>query len=137
MSDMNDWNAAIIEEFRANGGRVEQFGDAPLVILHTIGAKTGRTRQIPLVMLLDGDRRFVFASAAGSPKHPDWYHNLVASPEIDVELDAETIRARLAELDEAESAARLEQQAAIMPQFGDYVTSAAPRKIPAFEIIPA
>lgn len=136
MTDMNDWNAAVIEEFRANGGKVEQFGDAPLVILHTIGAKSGKVREIPLVQLVDGDRRFVFASAAGAPSHPDWYHNLVANPEIDVELPGETIRARLVELDEADRAARLDQQAGLMPQFGEYVTSAAPRLIPVFEIVP-
>jgi deazaflavin-dependent oxidoreductase (nitroreductase family) len=133
---MSDWNAAIIEEFRANSGKVEQFGDAPLVILHTIGAKSGQLREIPLVMLLDGDQRFVFASAAGAPKHPDWYHNLLATPEIDVEPPAETIRARLTPLGEAERASRLDQQAGIMPQFGDYMTSAAPRLIPVFEIVP-
>ena len=136
MSEMNDWNAGIIKEFRANGGKVEQFGDAPLVILHTIGAKSGQLREIPLVMLLDGDQRFVFASAAGAPKHPDWYHNLLSTPEIDVELASETIRARLNPLEETERASRLEQQAGIMPQFGEYMTSAAPRLIPVFEIVP-
>ena len=133
---MSDWNTAVIEEFRANGGRVAQFGDAPLVILHTIGAKSGERRDIPLVMLVDEGQRFVFASAAGSPRHPDWYHNLLATPEIDVEFGHETIRARLSPLEEADRAARLDQQAALMPQFGDYVTSAAPRLIPVFEIVP-
>ncbi|MGI9603193.1 MAG: nitroreductase/quinone reductase family protein [Acidimicrobiales bacterium] len=131
---MNDWNAAVVEEFRSNGGRVEQFGDAPLVILNTIGAKTGQVREIPLVTLQTDDRIFVFASAAGAPKHPDWYHNLLANPEIDVEIGTEKFRAELAPLDEAASAERLGQQAALMPQFGEYVTSAAPRLIPAFEI---
>lgn len=133
---MSDWNTAVMEEFRANGGKVEQFGDAPLVILHTIGAKSGQLREVPLVMLVDGDRRFVFASAAGAPTHPDWYHNLLATPEIDVEFGDETIRARLEPLDEADRAARLQQQAELMPQFGEYVTSAAPRLIPVFEIVP-
>ena len=132
---MSDWNTAVIAEFRASQGRVEQFGDAPLVILHTIGARSGTVREIPLVMLLDGDRRFVFASAAGAPRHPDWYHNLVAHPEIDVAYGTETLRARLVALDEAESAPRLAQQAELMPHFGDYVTSAAPRRIPCFEIV--
>lgn len=131
---MSDWNTAVIEEFRANGGKVEQFGDAPLVILNTIGAKSGHVREIPLVMLIDGDQRFVFASAAGSPKHPDWYHNLLATPEIDVEFGTETVRARLTPLDEADRAARLDEQAGLMPQFADYMSSAAPRLIPVFEI---
>lgn len=77
---MSDWNAAVIEEFRANGGKVEQFGDAPLVILSTVGAKSGQTREIPLVTLLADDTMFVFASAAGATRHPDWYHNLKATP---------------------------------------------------------
>jgi deazaflavin-dependent oxidoreductase (nitroreductase family) len=134
MTDMNDWNAQVIAEFRANGGKVAQFGDAPLVILHTIGAKSGAVRETPLVALVDGEDRFVFASKGGSPTHPDWYHNLKAHPEIDVEEGTETYRANVVELSEEESVARLDQQVALMPQFGEYVTSAAPRVIPAFKI---
>ncbi|MFN3219257.1 MAG: nitroreductase/quinone reductase family protein [Acidimicrobiales bacterium] len=132
---MSDWNAQVIAEFRANGGKVAQFGDAPLVILHTIGAKSGEVREIPLVALLSDDRMFVFASAAGSPKHPDWFHNLLATPEIEVEYLTETFRARLDSLDDPERGDRLDEQAALMPQFGEYVTSAAPRLIPVFEIV--
>ena len=77
---------------------------------------------------------FVFASAAGAPKHPAWYHNLVATPEIDVEFGTETFRARLTPLDDPARGERLAQQADLMPQFGEYVTSAAPRLIPVFEI---
>lgn len=131
---MTDWNAAVIEEFRANQGRVEQFGDAELVILHTIGAKSGAVREIPLVTLRSDGETFVFASAGGSPQHPDWYHNLRANPEIEVETGTETYRARLTPLDEADRARRLEEQARIMPTFGDYVTTAAPRLIPVFRI---
>lgn len=134
---MSDWNAQVIAEFRANGGRVEQFGDAPLVILNTVGAKSGQIREIPLVMLVDDDRRFVFASAAGAPRHPDWYHNLVANPEIEVEIGTETFTARLEPLADPERGDRLSAMAQRMPQFGEYVTNAAPRVIPAFEIVPA
>lgn len=133
---MSDWNTAIIEEFRANGGRVEQFGDAPLVVLNTIGAKSGKLREIPLVSLVDDDQRFVFASAAGAPNHPDWYHNLLATPEIEVETGSETFRARLSPLDEPERSERFRRQAELMPQFGEYETSAAPRLIPVFRIEP-
>ena len=132
---MSDWNTAVIAEFRANGGKVEQFGDAPLVILNTIGAKSGQVREIPLVMLLDGDRKFVFASAAGSPKHPDWYHNLIANPQIEVEIGTDKTTARLEPLADPARGDRLDQMAGIMPQFGEYVTNAAPRVIPAFEIV--
>jgi len=131
---VSDWNAQIISEFRANGGKVAQFGDAPLVILHTIGAKSGQVREIPLVALVDGDDLFVFASKAGAPTHPDWYHNLKAHPEITVEYGTESFAAHVTELPEDEGQARLRQQAALMPQFGEYVTSAAPRIIPAFRI---
>ena len=134
---MSDWNTQVIAEFRANGGKVEQFGDAPLVILSTVGAKSGQIREIPLVMLLDGDRKFIFASAAGSPKHPDWYYNLVANPEIEVEIGTEKTTARLEPLADPDRGDRLSQMAAIMPQFGEYIGNAAPRVIPAFEIVAA
>ncbi len=134
MSDVNDWNAQVISEFRANGGKVAQFGDAPLVILHTIGAKSGQLRETPLVALVQDDGMYVFASKAGAPTHPDWYYNLKSTPDITVEYGTETVDARLTELPEAEGQEKLQAQAALMPQFGEYVQSAAPRVIPAFSI---
>ena len=132
---MSDWNTAIIEEFRANGGKAAQFGDAPLVILHTIGAKSGELREIPLVALVGDDGELtVFASKGGAPTNPDWYYNLKATPEITVEYGTTSFTAKVEELPEAEGQARLQAQAALMPQFGEYVTSAAPRVIPAFSI---
>ena len=77
---MNDWNAQIIAEFRASGGKAAQFGDNPLVILHTIGAKSGELRETPLVALVEGDDLYVFASKGGAPTHPDWYFNLLSTP---------------------------------------------------------
>jgi len=131
---MSDFNQQIIDEFRANAGKVAMFGDVPLVILHTIGAKSGAVREIPLVALVEGDAQFVFASKGGAPSHPDWYHNLLATPEIDVEAATETNRGRLVELPVDEGQAALRRQAALMPQFGDYITNAAPRVIPVFAI---
>ena len=131
---MSDWNTQVINEFRANGGKVAQFGEAPLVILLTIGAKSGAVREIPLVTFLEPHRMVVFASAAGSPKHPDWYFNLLANPEIRVEYQTETFTARVTELPADEASAMLNAQAELMPQFAGYVTSAAPRVIPAFAI---
>ena len=131
---MNDWNAQIIAEFRANGGRAAQFGDAPLVILHTIGAKSGELREIPLVALVEGDDLYVFASKGGAPTTPDWYHNLKATPQITVEFGTETFTADVTELPEDEGQAKLRAQAELMPTFGEYITSAAPRIIPAFHI---
>jgi deazaflavin-dependent oxidoreductase (nitroreductase family) len=131
---MSDWNTQVITEFRANNGKVAQFGDAPLVILHTIGAKSGAVREIPLVALVDSDGTFIFASRGGSPSHPDWLINLRAQPEITVEMGAESFAARLTELPEAERSAKLNAQVALMPTFGDYITSAAPRLIPVLRI---
>jgi deazaflavin-dependent oxidoreductase (nitroreductase family) len=131
---MSDWNANVIAEFRANGGKVAQFGDAPLVILHTIGARSGDVREIPLVALVQDDDMYVFASKAGAPTNPDWYSNLRANPEITVEYGTETFEATVTELPEAEAIAKLAEQATLIPTFGEYVTKAAPRVIPAFHI---
>jgi len=83
---MNDFNRGIIEEFRANGGKVAQFAGIPILLLHHKGAKTGRSYTNPLVYLPDGDRFVVFASKGGAPTNPDWYHNLVAKPRVTIEL---------------------------------------------------
>lgn len=131
---MSDWNTQVMQEFRANGGKVAQFGDAPLVILHTIGAKSGEVREIPLVALVEDDAMVVFASKAGAPTNPDWAYNLRANPRITVEYGTESFAADVVELPEAEGQARLRSQADLMPQFGEYVTKAAPRVIPAFAI---
>ena len=87
MSDVNDWNAQIIEEFRANGGHVGgNFEGAPVLILHSTGAKTGRERLAPMMYQdVDGGVA-VFASKAGAPDNPDWYHNLVANPDASIEI---------------------------------------------------
>ena len=131
---MSDWNTQVITEFRANGGKVAQFGDAPLVILHTIGAKSGELREIPLVALLEDDEFIVFASKGGAPDNPDWAYNLRANPSIAVEYGTERFTANVTELSEADSSAKIQEQAAIMPQFGEYVKTAAPRIIPAFKL---
>jgi deazaflavin-dependent oxidoreductase (nitroreductase family) len=87
MPEVNDWNRAIIDEFRANGGKVGgQFAGAPLLLLTTTGAKSGKPRVAPVMYLADGDRLYVFASKAGAPTHPDWFHNLVANPVATVEV---------------------------------------------------
>ena len=97
MSDMSDWNRKVIEDFRANDGEVGgQFQGAPLLLLHTKGAKTGTDRVNPIMYLdLDG-RRFVFASKAGADTSPDWYHNLIAHPDVTVEVGKETYSANAA-----------------------------------------
>jgi deazaflavin-dependent oxidoreductase (nitroreductase family) len=90
----NDWNQAIIAEFRANGGKVGgQFEGAPLLLLTTTGAKSGRRRTTPLMYNTDGDRLLVFASKGGAPTNPDWYHNVRANPTVTVELGTDTFDA--------------------------------------------
>ncbi|HXX36593.1 MAG TPA: nitroreductase family deazaflavin-dependent oxidoreductase [bacterium] len=88
----NDWNKAIIDEFRAKGGKVGgQFTGAPLLLLHSVGARSGKTRVNPVMYQELGHGRFaIFASKAGAPTNPDWYHNLVANPHAMVELGTET-----------------------------------------------
>src|SRR5579863_6093208 len=95
MAEVNDWNAKIIEEFRANHGRVGGpfEGVDSMVLLTTKGARSGKTRVNPLVALPDGGRLYVAASKAGAPSHPDWYRNLLANPDVGVEYGDQTYEA--------------------------------------------
>ncbi len=87
----SDFNARLIDEFRANGGSVGgMFEGTPLLLLHTTGARTGRERVNPLGYLRDGERLVIFAANGGARTNPDWYHNLVANPEVTVEVGSET-----------------------------------------------
>ena len=130
MSDTNDFNRQVIEEFRANGGKVGgMFEGQPMLLLTTTGAKSGLSRTTPLVYTTDGDQIVVIASKAGAPTNPDWYHNLVANPEVTVERDAETVQMQ-AEIPEGTERDRLfDQQAAQMPGFADYQRNTT-RRIP-------
>ncbi|HEX3454730.1 MAG TPA: nitroreductase family deazaflavin-dependent oxidoreductase [Gaiellaceae bacterium] len=98
----DDWNRGVIEEFRANGGRVAQFEGRPLLLLHHKGAKSGTDRVNPLVFLPVDDAFAVFGSKAGADTNPAWYHNLQAHPDTTIEVGTETIpvHARVAEGDE-------------------------------------
>jgi deazaflavin-dependent oxidoreductase (nitroreductase family) len=103
MADMNDWNNKIIAEFRANDGKVGgQFEGAPVLLLHTTGAKSGQERVNPMMYQQVGDDVAVFASKGGAPTNPDWYHNLVAHPDVQAEIGAQTLpfTARVATGDE-------------------------------------
>ena len=118
---MSDFNQQIIEEFRANGGRVGgNFDGAPMVLLTTTGAKSGQQRTSPLVYLDDGDRWLIFASAAGADHHPAWYHNVVSHPEVTIEVGTETIHAFAVPLEGAERDEAYARQVEVMPGFGDY-----------------
>jgi deazaflavin-dependent oxidoreductase (nitroreductase family) len=127
---MSDFNAVIIDEFRANGGKVAgQFEGAPMVLLHTIGARSGEERVNPLVYQAAGDDLAIFGSKAGAPTHPAWYHNLLANPDVTVELGPDTVpmRARVADGEERERI--WSRQKEIMPGFADYEAN-TPRVIP-------
>ena len=94
MPDMSDWNRQTIEEFRANKGKVGGFWEGrPLLLLTTIGAKSGQLRTTPTMYLRDGDRLLIFASKGGAPTNPAWYHNLLAHPQVTVEVGTETFDA--------------------------------------------
>ena len=132
---MIDWkplNAEVVAEFRANAGKVARFGDLPLVILHTIGAKSGRVREVPLIVVIEGDEMLLYGTKAGATTHPDWYFNLKANPQITVEFGSESFRANVVQLPEAER--RIRSHAESTPQLAQYVSSAAPRVIPVFSI---
>jgi deazaflavin-dependent oxidoreductase (nitroreductase family) len=86
MTDYNDYNRQLIEEFRANRSKFEGPGSRPLLLLTTTGAKSGQRYTTPMMYIPNGDGLIVIASNVGAPKHPDWYHNLVAHPEVTVEI---------------------------------------------------
>ena len=105
MSERDEWNRKIIEEFRTNAGKVGgPFEGVPILLLHHRGAKSGTQRVSPLAYRRDGDNLVVFASKGGAPTNPDWYHNLRANPDVDIEVGTDELkaRARVAEGDERE-----------------------------------
>lgn len=130
MADVKDFNASIIEEFRANEGRVSgQFEGAPLLLLHHMGAKSGKERINPVMYQRVGDNFAIFASKAGADTNPDWYHNLVANPEASVEIGTDTIPVTARVADEAERDPIWTKQKADYPGFADY-ESKTDRQIP-------
>ena len=123
MPDPNDWNSKIIEEFRANEGKIGgQFEGAPLLLLTTTGAKSGRQHTTPVMYLPDGDRLVVFASKAGAPTNPAWYHNLVANPEASVEVGTDNFPVKATVLQGEERDRLYNEQATRYPGFRDYET---------------
>lgn len=121
MAEVNDWNSAIIAEFRANGGRVGgQFDGAPVLLLTTRGGKSGRPHTAPVMYLADGDRLVVFASKAGGPTNPDWYHNLVAHADVTVEVGTETFPATALVIRGSERDELYARQAERYPGFAEY-----------------
>ncbi len=131
MADGGDFNGKVIEEFRANGGKVGgYFEGAPLLLLHHNGAKTGAERVNPLVYQQVDGSYAIFASAGGQPRDPQWFRNLVAHPDAAIEVGTTTIPVRARVAGEAERGPIWETQKARMPNFAGYEKSAAPREIP-------
>ena len=121
MRAANSQNQQIVDEFRANGGKVGgQFAGATLLLLTTTGAKSGKQTVSPVVCTVDGDRLLIYASAAGRPNNPAWYHNLVANPDVAVEFGTETFLARATVITGAEQDRLWAEQVARAPGFGDY-----------------
>jgi deazaflavin-dependent oxidoreductase (nitroreductase family) len=136
MAEVDDWNTKIVEEFRTNAGKVGgPFEGLPMLLLHHRGAKTGNLRVNPLAYRRDGDNFVIFASMGGAPKNPDWFHNLVANPEVEIEVGTETfpVTARVASGDERERLWSLQKEE--RPTFADYERRTT-RQIPVIVLEP-
>jgi deazaflavin-dependent oxidoreductase (nitroreductase family) len=118
---MNNTNKQIIEEFRANDGKVGgYFENISLLLLHTIGAKSGLSRINPVAQIADGERFVIIASKGGAPSNPDWYYNLVANPEVTVEVGTEKFPAFAQIAEEPERTELFNKMAELYPGFADY-----------------
>jgi deazaflavin-dependent oxidoreductase (nitroreductase family) len=132
-----EFNAKIIDEFRANEGRVgDPFEGVPLLLLHHTGAKSGEHRINPLAYLADDGRYVIFASKGGAPTNPDWYHNLKAHPRVTIEVGTETLDAVASEATGEERERLFRTQAERIPQFAEYEEKSG-RTIPVMVLAPA
>jgi len=136
MSDADDFNARNIAEFRANHGKLGgSFAGAPLLLLHTVGARSGQARVNPMMYLPDDGRYLVFASKAGSDHNPDWYYNLLAHPDVRIEVGDEVLDVHATELQGQERDDRYAQQARLYPGFAGYQRKTS-RVIPVIALVP-
>ena len=134
--DMNEFNKQVIEEFRANEGKVGgNFEGAPILLLHSKGAKSGEGRIHPMMYLPDEGRYVVFASKAGAPNNPAWYHNLVANPDASIEVGTETLEVTATQAEGAERDELYARQVSLYPTFGDYEAK-TDRVIPVMVLTP-
>jgi len=136
MSEVNNWNTKIIEEFRANAGKVGgQFEGGTLLILHTLGAKSGQERVNPVAYTPDQDRLVIIASKGGAPTNPDWYYNIVANPQVTVEVGTEQFTAKASIAPEPERTRLYAKMVEKMPGFAEYEKKTT-RKIPVVILTP-
>lgn len=129
----NEYNAKLIETFRANNGAMPN--GAPLLLLSTTGARSGQLRVNPLAYTRDGDRYVIIASKGGYATNPDWYHNLVANPEVTVEVGDKRFSARAIVTEGSDRERLFDAQAALMPNFAEYQTKTV-RQIPVIVLDP-
>lgn len=133
---MAEFNTQVINEFRENSGRVGgMFEGAPMILVHHVGARSGEERVTPLMYMPDNGRYVIFASKAGAPENPAWYHNLKANPETRVEVGDQTIEVVAEEAQGEERDRLFNAQAEASPQFADYQEKTA-RKIPVIILSP-
>jgi deazaflavin-dependent oxidoreductase (nitroreductase family) len=136
VSEPVDFNQQIIDDFRANAGVVGGFFEGkPVVLLHHTGAKSGAKRVSPLMYTTDGDRVVIFASKGGAPTNPDWFHNLRANPDTEIEIGTERRAVRAVEVTGADRDRLWEKQKAEYPQFAEY-EQATTRTIPVIALEP-
>jgi len=133
---MEEFNRGVIEEFRANDGKVGgPFEGAPVLLLTTVGAKSRERRTTPVMYLPDGERMIIFASLGGAPNNPAWFHNLVANPSTTVEVGSDTVEVNAVVTSGEERDRLFDQQAALYPQFADYAQKTT-RQIPVVALVP-
>ena len=136
MSDRNDRNKKIIDEFRANAGKVGgHFAGKTLLLLHSKGAKSGKERINPVAYVKDGDRWVVIASKGGAPTNPDWYYNLLAHPLGNIEVGTEEHQARASLVKEPERTRLYNRMVDMMSSFDEYRRNSK-REIPVFVLTP-
>jgi deazaflavin-dependent oxidoreductase (nitroreductase family) len=136
MSEMSDFNRKVIDEFRANDGKVGgPFEGAPVLLLTSTGAKSGEQRTTPVVYQQDGDRMVIFASKAGAPNNPAWFHNLRANPTATVEVGSDTVEVDAVVTDGDERERLFSKQKQLMPAFADYEQKTT-RQIPVVALQP-
>lgn len=136
MHAMSSWNAGVIDEFRRNHGKIGgSFEGAPVLLLRHRGARSGKDRVNPVMYLKDGERYLVFASKGGHDHNPDWYHNLKAHPDIEIEVGDETIGVRAEEVKGSERDRLYAKQASLYPRFAEYQQKTK-RVIPVMALVP-
>ncbi|HEU5439392.1 MAG TPA: nitroreductase family deazaflavin-dependent oxidoreductase [Ktedonobacterales bacterium] len=135
MPDANEWNRGVIEEFRATKGKLGgRWEGRPLLLVTTTGARSGQRRTHPVMYLREGDRLFIFASKGGAPTHPAWYHNLLAHPDVTVEIGGQTYQATAKPLTGAEHDQIYARWAERYPMFREYQENTS-RTIPVIELV--